>query len=623
MPAALREFGSADGAAASVSRMSAIDASSFSLNDSAGSRAFSPSVQRRARTPQPSMGGSAPRARSATGYTSRVLDARGVARQVDVFESLVERGKISAEAKDRARVEAEREKLRRCRSVPKINRLVDDHMAPSTTSIFQRLWNKDQEKKQRHHTKVLIMQKKEEELFATLFQPRISGKGHRSKGTTGTATSTEKYSFKTQQRMEEIRKEKIMREMETMMDAPDINPKSKLMAQRQRERDGLAGYSHIEAMLERDRLNKLARYEQRERELISQNPGTPRITEYAASLHRGDESANERLYRAAQQRSRTPTARDGGLNASIYATPSRTGGGGGGGEFASLAQHEAEARARRDERARRIIESEALTHTPAINPVSASIAARLPTTTEERLAAATPRRSSTRLTSGSAQSLGSVEPTTAADSAAPPSARDVQLFERLRVAEARRRMRIDAARAEMEQRRDEECTFAPVTTTSYYPPSRPSTTDAKGVPDLYSRSQQWQQSRDERLRQQKEAREEAEANAFSHQPAISRKTLEIYEKGSYDDAVGPFTESVSGFDAFVSRQQRAKAATADDDADAYRAVSSKPWNGSTVLESADASSMSAIPSRRAEAEEARPTPSRPHGGISTSIYDRR
>ena len=486
-----------------------------------------------------------------------------------VFESLVDRGKLSQKKKELARLEAVAEEKKRCRSVPKISPM--GHNLNRNSSIFQRLQRLQEEKERSQEYHTIALMQKEEKHLATLFKPKISDKGRRAAATNPSdARTAEKFSFKTKQRMDQIRTEKAVREMEKMLGSPDINPRSVELAARRQEREGLSGYSHLDAMLERDRLAKLARYEQHERELAEAVPGTPRITEYAASLQRGGAgggSVGDRLYRAAfESKSRLSAEQEAESQrrAAIASRPHTSGGGSSSvrprsapsrgqpsavGEVqGSLMDHLAASMSHREEKIRSIQEEarREYTYRPAINAVSDAIAARLPLTSQERLLDGKGGHSF-RFTTTSLRhpSPSDASPATPRQQQQ-PSAANVSLFERLQVAEARRKVRMEAVKRGIEASRMAECTFTPTTTLGYYP------VQSTGADVVSSRNADWMRQREEKLERMRaeHANDDLAGCTFEPSttgmpPAAARLSVST-------------ADVVTGYDSFVERHQKAK-----------------------------------------------------------------
>ena len=482
----------------------------------------------------------ASRPRAATPTLSRAHSP-----SASVHESLIERGRLYEQRKEALRERHVRRELSRCRSVPKISQMGRDIERPS--DIKDRLMAVFREREKVKEFETIIANNKEQEIIARWFQPHISNKGKRAHGRTASKKKQhETWEYKRQQRLEVLRREKILKEMQDMHGAPDIDPRSQLLAARRREREGLAGYSHIEAMLERDRLSRLARWEEQQRQhALAAQAASPKITEFAASLNRGDDVA-ERLQREAEARERRRIERERqmleeqnrdkrGQNASAHFDPD------------SLVERHATYMQRRDDKIRTIQKMEKALHTPAIDPVSDKLASRLPMSPMERLVQPRSRTPTSRV---SAAGTSEVSPS-------PRSSRptvtdsDIQAFERLQLAEARRKLRIEAARAEHAKKQLDECTFQPQTTTHYYQPNGAGEDPQQR--NIYDRHQNWQQQREERLEDQRRQRDVQERDAHPFSPIV-RSQLHHDETSA---------EDVSGFNSFLARQQAARTRRAE------------------------------------------------------------
>lgn len=486
---------------------------------------------------------------------------------VPIHEQLIERGKLYEQRQEALRQEAIQKELRRCRSVPRVSKMARDIKrvvqqpdgSEVPTKITDRLAAVFKEKSEREFFDLQKLELKEKEILSRWFHPTISAKGRKASGKAQKERQKkihETWEFKRQLRIEELRNEKVRKEVAELREAPDIDKKSELLAARRREKEGMAGYSHLEAMIERDRLAKLARWEEQQRQLMYSAPASPRITEYAATLHR-PQSVVERLMEEGEAREQRRRERErhtleeerskvvGNMNPSLKFHPDE------------LLQRQQQQQQRRDERLQAIVEAEKRQHTPQINPTSDHIAARLPTSTMERLTQ-TPTRSQTPSNSLISQQSPIRTRTPNPTSSLRQDAEDSKLFERMQLAEARRKLKIDAARAEQEAKALGECSFAPQTTTHYYPPTQQrgvGTSTSNGAEGVYDRMQQWQQKRDERLEQQRRQDEEQTLKEATFTPTIYRNP---------NASLGPASQlSVSGYDDFIQRQTASRLAKED------------------------------------------------------------
>ncbi|CUG91368.1 Hypothetical protein, putative [Bodo saltans] len=422
-----------------------------------------------------------------------------------IHERLLQRGQLYDQRLEALREKAIHAEVRRCRSVPRISSM--GHAIQRESAIEVRLANVAEEKKQVGLFNIQIMEKRERGIIEKWFHPQISAKGKRSTGKAKKEQQKllhETWEYKRQQRIEELRKEKIVKELGDLRGMPDIDPRSELLAARRREKEGLAGYTHLEAMLERDRLAKLARWEEQQRAAQLATVASPKITTFAATMKRPGDVADRLLAEAAAREDRRMERERqyleeerGGLNAS--GTPGR--------EFRPeelLARHQLAVQ-RRDERIRQVHVNESRMHNPTINPTSDHMASRMSQSTMERLT--TPPRSRTPGRSEQHQPR----------STTPRSVRGAgddnnALFERLQLAEARRKLHIEAAKSEKEAKELEACTFAPATTVNYYPPAQTDT--PRGI---YERMKQWDQRRQDRIdeKRRRGAAEELDGHTFA------------------------------------------------------------------------------------------------------------
>jgi hypothetical protein len=460
-----------------------------------------------------------------------------------IHERLLERGRLYEERQEARREKAVRDELRQCRSVPRISKM--GHNIERDTDIMIRLNNLYKEKQQLEEFEKQILRKREDGVMSKWFEPTISKRGKRAEGLVHQRNNQSSWEYKKRMRMEELRREKLVKEMTEMRGAPDVDPRSQILAARKREKEGLAGYSHAEAMLERDRLQKLARWEENQRAAVEQLQATPRITEFAATLPRSGDVA-ERLIRYGEEREQRRRERerqrlqeeqveqvdhDRSFDLSTFA-----------GRNEAFVQ-------RREEKLRRVAEEESRgLYRPAVNPVSESIVSSLPTSTMERLTtplSAARSRTPTRL---------SAPNSSAARAQTPPSRRSSQavqgdLYERLQLAEARRKLRVEVSRAEQEARELEECSFQPQTTTHYYPPSHDTNLS------MYARMKQWDQQREERIQQAARAAQEAEQLAEQRYSPIKAASPPPV---SHNDV-----NNIAGFNEFVQRQAAGRSQQAD------------------------------------------------------------
>eukprot|EP00744_Colponema_vietnamica_P013282 GILI01018614.1.p1 GENE.GILI01018614.1~~GILI01018614.1.p1 ORF type:complete len:696 (-),score=59.19 GILI01018614.1:68-2101(-) len=118
----------------------------------------------------------------------------------------------------------------------------------------------------------------------TPFQPKLTGKGRRAISKVTAPDFLVGWRHRQDQRVDHRKTETILKEIANCQDAPDITKRSRQLASKVNERNGLSGLSHIEAMVERDRLRKLAHWEKLHAQEQEDNLFHPKITVYAATL---------------------------------------------------------------------------------------------------------------------------------------------------------------------------------------------------------------------------------------------------------------------------------------------------------------------------------------------------
>ena len=332
----------------------------------------------------------------------------------------------------------------------------------------------------------------------TPFQPRLTEKGRTAEAKVTAPDYLSQHQHRAQQRADAYRTDTMLKELQHCRDVPEISMRSRELTQRMAEREGLAGMSYIEAMMERDRKNKAALAEKAERLRIEENLFQPRITAYAAMLGSGHESSApsavmrasqpthaersrmevaERLYADSfaieerrAERARRIDAERGATNKPNIPTngssraPSANTSVAGRESVGDrlLRQHEEAMR----ERQRRIAEKEQLaklTARPAIDPVSAAITARLPETAQERLLSGLRSHSVADTPMGARES---------GDNGAPrrvlSSEEENRMLHKLQSYDERRREKLRQLQMEREEEELAECTFRPSTTNTYY-----------------------------------------------------------------------------------------------------------------------------------------------------------
>jgi hypothetical protein len=234
--------------------------------------------------PQPAAGrsprltvGTSPR--RVVGSPSR---ARTPPARKPIHEDLIERGKLYTQRKEALQEKALKNELARCRSVPKVSPMA--RVLERSEPIVSRLYKLENEKRKMNEFKQMELDRRDDLIMKELFKPTLSRRGQRTQGRS-MRSQHELWEYKREQRIHEQRLAQIAREMAGVQGAPEINPRSEALAAKRREAEGLGGYTHFEAMLERDRLAKLAQWEREQLRQQAENPFTPRITEMAARMH--------------------------------------------------------------------------------------------------------------------------------------------------------------------------------------------------------------------------------------------------------------------------------------------------------------------------------------------------
>ena len=535
-------------------------------------------------------------------------------RTLPIHDDLLQKGRLYDQRREALQERAIHRELSQCRQVPKVSKM--GHNIIRNSDIVTRLLNVYAEKKNIHRFKMAQIEKKEEETVGEWFQPKISRRGRRSQGKTNNK-SHELWAFKRAEKLEEFRRQCIIREMEHVQETPEINPRSEALAAKRREREGLSGYDHIDAMIERDRLSKLARWEAQQQQMREEVTGTPRITALAATIS-NDEDVVERLYRRAQLRAEKLAEKEraiqqresSGLFSPTITTTSHLLQQGVDYTPGSILERNSRKAQLTQERVEQLREEERMRHHPTIDPLSSAIAAQLPTSTEERLyqggespaARHTADRrpgspaSSRRLqapgqspsahggspylpaptyhnaaASPSVKGGGSATPR----AATPHDARHESWLQRMEAAEARRRQNLEVAAAAAQGREMQECTFAPRTSEgqpnrSPYPASSSHQHQHQHhhhPTSVYDREQQWAQRRDEKVEAIRRAAMRTELSDCTFSPQVGgRSALAAYDMAPPSQLYGGDGRAW-GFRDHVSRLNTARRRDGDDDDD--------------------------------------------------------
>lgn len=465
-----------------------------------------------------------------------------------IHDTLIEKGKMMAMRREALQERALDEEIKTLKGTPSIS--AEAQKIPMRTEpIESRLLRKAEEANTRqiYETEVRKQQLLKAMQTTAPFKPNISSRGKRAEAKVTTADYHKNWHRRREQRLESRRTELLISEMAELRDGPDINARSTKLAAAKREKEGLAGMSHIEAMLERDRLTKLAAWERSQKELEAM--ANPQITVYAATLPR-DAPAAERLYLhsfEAQER-RTQLAKD--YEASVMARSYSP-------RISKLAantprtykvedeimQRHAESQAILEEKRRMQYEREVGCHQPAINPVSDAIAARLPSTAKERLFQAR-----TFVDPASQHFSPSVSRARSTSVATVSSMAATERAEALNKYEERRESNLQKLRKEKAEREMEECTFAPTTNRNVHTSG-----------SVVERNDQWMVRRDMKLQEQRRALGSAEVKDCTFVP--TREVDTAGRSGSVPDGAATIYGGDGkpwGSHEFVQRMEEAR-----------------------------------------------------------------
>ncbi|RNF26520.1 uncharacterized protein Tco025E_01293 [Trypanosoma conorhini] len=429
-----------------------------------------------------------------------------------IHEALLEKGRLMSEKKEAMRLRALEEELSQLRPAPNITYEAARTTPRREQRIEDRLLQRAKEAAERR----ALEAKQREEAFSrelaavAPFQPNISRKGrHATPRARRMAEEPQKdWSRQREQSREAARTAKLLEELKEVRGTPIINPRSEWLAARRREKEGLSGLSAIDALMERDRIAQLKRWEKHERGKKTEH--IPQITLYAATLQRNGDAA-ERLYADSHKKeerrlrkeeewiSEGPTPFTPRISPHAATTP----------RFRNvedeLMQKHAQSLAWKEEAREREREQELRRHQPMINLVSEAIASRLPETSYERLYRQ-PRRtpkyrdpSATDLSfTGSCISGGRV-------ASLPDS-----MAESLQSYEESRREKLRKLREEQEQHQRVECTFAPLINTR----------DSKvgGPENVAARNRQWLARKEWKLRELRRRKEADKVKECTFKP---------------------------------------------------------------------------------------------------------
>lgn len=456
-----------------------------------------------------------------------------------IHDTLIEKGKMAAMRREALQEKALDDERKTLRSTPNIS-MEAKKIPLRTEPIETRLLRKAEESnvKQLFESEIRKQQLAKAMVTTAPFKPNISSRGKRAEAKVTTADYHKNWHRRREQRLESRRTELLINEMAELRDGPDINVRSAKLAAAKKEKEGLAGMPHVEAMLERDRLTKLAAWERSQKELEAMS--NPQITVYAATLPR-DAPAAERLYlqsfEAQERRSQLAREHEATIVSRSYSP-----------RISKLAastprtmrvedeimQRHAESQAILEEKRRMQLEREVGCHQPAINPVSDAIAARLPSTAKERLFQ--PRQHvDAAYMSPSASRARSTSVATVSSIAA------IERTEALNKYEERRDANLQKLRQQQAEREMEECTFAPTTNRTLRTPG-----------SVTERNDQWMVRRDMKLDEQRRALAATELKDCTFAPAREERSA------STGDTIYGGDGRPWGSSEFVQRMEEAR-----------------------------------------------------------------
>lgn len=523
---------------------------------------------RRASTPTTSStlknaGGASPRTSSAP-------------RLRPLHEDLIERGKMYEHRKEAMREHALHKELAQCRAVPKVSPMARA-IQREPGRIIKRLYSLAEEREKLREYKYQALEKEDEARLGQWFKPSISSLGNRA-NTQTKAVRHQQWEAKKQERLAEHRRSILLKELQHVRQGPEINPRSEALAARAREREGLGNLSHIEAMMERDRMAQLQRWENEQRHLSDEAPGTPRITAMAARMH-AKTDIFDRLYAMTpprySSRKEAPNPDDlvndvtrpfqqhtPVITAEAIKRFSTDGG---------LLERQEAYLQKKNERLRKAQDDEDRRHNPQIDRMSARIAAALPETSETRLTNAAlglhSSQSSARRLASPGASLGRGSGVAASysrqntsdgnqgqhahpNAPSTATANELAVYERAVVAEMRRQQRLQKAREEHRQKQLQECTFQPETTGAAAKVVGPAATPLER---MAQRSAEWARKRDDKLSSMRSEEGKKETEDCTFQPQIAHPQLRQFDSPLYGGDGKPW-----GVNEYIQRQDAAR-----------------------------------------------------------------
>ncbi|RNF24323.1 hypothetical protein TcG_00808 [Trypanosoma cruzi] len=490
-----------------------------------------------------------------------------------IYEALLERGRLMSEKKEAMRLQALEEELSELRPAPSITYAAARNTPRRQQRIEDRLLQRAKEAEMRRE---LQAKQRKEELLKEMsviapFQPNISRKGR--KATPRARKMAEKtqmdWNRQREQRREAARTAKLMHELSEVRGTPVINPRSECLAARRRKKEGLLGMSAVDALIERDRIAQLKRWERHELEKRAEQ--IPQITLYAATLQR-DGDAAERLYAESYKREERRLRQEEQLisNGAAPFTPRISPHATTTPRFRNvedeLMEKHMQSIALKEEAQQRECEQESRCHRPIINPVSEAIASKLPESTYERLYRQT--RGTPKHRDPASRDLSFSESFISGGRVAslPES-----MAESLQFYEESRQERLQKLREEQERIQHKECTFAPLTN------KRDS--NFGGPEDVAARNQQWLARKEGKLRELRRMKEAEKVKDCTFKPERESPTVNSTRCG---ESVYGGDGTPWGVQEYLERQEEARRIKREREMRLQRRPSSAPRPSTTT-----------------------------------------
>jgi len=341
---------------------------------------------------------------SSSALTPRAGGGGSSSYGVPVHDQLLAKGKLYQQRKEAMKEKTVSEELRHMRN-PRLSE--EAKKLKREEKIHERFRRLQQQKEEKAFYEQHRREEEDEKTLSRAFKPTITNRARQASARITSSRSVgdalEQQMRRREEKAAQIRLKYMMQDMSEVRDVPAINPVSEKLAARRREKEGLGGMTHIEAMIERDRARRAEMWEkQREKEEEENSHPYPKITLYAANLQREGDAA-ERLYQESLEnearrveriqakldetrRTASHTPRITALAAQVGRSSGAAGDGNSNEPIEDeLMRRHLDAMSHREELIRQQIERERSRRNPAINPVSDTIASRLPKTSRERL----------------------------------------------------------------------------------------------------------------------------------------------------------------------------------------------------------------------------------------------